>query len=252
MKNNSFIKHYMSKHGIYPATVTKEGTIMTTPDWALYYKFLYRELSLKEVRELPVLSTAQTSDLLWESENIRIWYNRTGADSGEAYDNMIVFEQYYHGEWNDKEYIYPLLKIPKPIVMSNGEIAFLYYDEIVCDSCALKYWGEEGLSSIYILDDVSFIESCQDCGIVLDEQVPNNDVWENDVKDIIVVWAKRQQDILKKWYNQSNYKAYETDLHERVSKVEFVYEEGLVPDDEILFVETFIRQASKLIGEERE
>lgn len=62
-----------------------------------------KRFTLKELEELPTLAIGQASDLKIQEVNTRVWLARTTKEDGEDYDNRVMVEVYFDGEWQIAE-----------------------------------------------------------------------------------------------------------------------------------------------------
>lgn len=59
----------------------------------------YTELSLDDLEEMPTISESQTADLKIETEDERVWLERTGVSDGEWCNNKVTVEFLLNGRW---------------------------------------------------------------------------------------------------------------------------------------------------------
>lgn len=59
----------------------------------------FTELELSDLEEMPTISETQTADLKIETEDERIWLERTGVSEGEWCDNKVTVEFLLNGKW---------------------------------------------------------------------------------------------------------------------------------------------------------
>jgi hypothetical protein len=59
----------------------------------------YADYTLDELEEMPTISESQTADLKIETEDERIWLERTGVPDGEWCNNKVTVEFLLNGKW---------------------------------------------------------------------------------------------------------------------------------------------------------
>jgi len=57
--------------------------------------FVRGDVSLKEIKNMPVISQSQTDDLILEIEGWRVWHSRMTVADGSSCDNKVTVECFY-------------------------------------------------------------------------------------------------------------------------------------------------------------
>lgn len=59
----------------------------------------YADYTLDELEEMPTIAEGQTADLKVETEDERVWLERTGIMDGEWCNDMVTVEFLLNGKW---------------------------------------------------------------------------------------------------------------------------------------------------------
>jgi hypothetical protein len=59
----------------------------------------YTELRLDDLEAMPTISESQTADLKIETEDERVWLERTGVSDGEWCNDKVTVEFLLNGNW---------------------------------------------------------------------------------------------------------------------------------------------------------
>lgn len=58
-----------------------------------------KHYTLKELEEMPTISTGQTDDLKVDTGKVRVWLSRCTIADGEPYNNKVTIEVWFNNKW---------------------------------------------------------------------------------------------------------------------------------------------------------